>query len=66
VRRLNEHGQNVIESLTRSAEQALRDSCSKVFEGLAETMRSRTGSSQGFPGYAHASGRDASDVPPSQ
>jgi hypothetical protein len=39
VRRLNEHGQNVMESLMRSAEQALRESCSKVFEGLAETMR---------------------------
>jgi hypothetical protein len=41
VRRLNEHGQNSIESLLRSADQALRDSCSKVFEGLAEMLRER-------------------------
>jgi hypothetical protein len=39
VRRLNEHGQNVIESLMRSADQALRDSISKIFEGLATTLR---------------------------
>ena len=41
ARRLNEHGQNVIESLMRSADQALRDSCSRAFEGLAEMMRER-------------------------
>lgn len=39
VRRLNEHGQNVIESLMRSADQALRDSASKMFEGLASALR---------------------------
>jgi hypothetical protein len=39
VRRLNEHGQNVIESLMRSADQALRDSASKMFEGLAAALR---------------------------
>ncbi|HXA56014.1 MAG TPA: hypothetical protein VNU84_01175 [Candidatus Acidoferrum sp.] len=39
VRRLNEHGQNVIESLMRSADQSLRDSVSKIFEGLATTLR---------------------------
>lgn len=41
VRRLNEHGQNVIESLMRSADQALRDSCARFFDGLAETLRQR-------------------------
>ncbi|HTA51572.1 MAG TPA: hypothetical protein VK757_02235, partial [Candidatus Acidoferrum sp.] len=41
VRRLNEHGQNVIESLMRSADQALRDSCAKLFEGLSEIIRDR-------------------------
>ena len=66
VRRLNEHGQNVMESLMRSAEQALRESCSKVFEGLAETMRGRSGSNAGFPGYAQASGREVSENPPAQ
>jgi len=42
VRRINEHGQNVIESLMRSADQSLRDSCSKFFEGLAASLRERT------------------------
>jgi hypothetical protein len=41
VRRLNEHGQNVIESLMRSADQALRDSCAKLFDGLSEMIRDR-------------------------
>jgi hypothetical protein len=45
VRRLNEHGQNVIESLMRSADQALRDSCAKLFEGLSEIIRDRSASS---------------------
>jgi hypothetical protein len=47
VRRLSEHGQNVIESMLRSADQALRDSCSKVFEGLAEVLRERSVSAAG-------------------
>jgi hypothetical protein len=51
VRRLNEHGQNVIESLMRSADHALRDSCSKVFEGLSEMMRDRTTHSTGVAGF---------------
>jgi len=66
VRRLNEHGQNVIESLMRSAEQSLRDSCSKVFESLAETMRGRSASNAGFPGFAQASGREVTENPPAQ
>ena len=47
VRRLNEHGQNVIESLMRSSDQALRDSCSKVLEGLAATLRDRSANGAG-------------------
>ena len=39
VRKLNEHGQDVIDSLSRAAEQAVRSTCSKVFDGLAEAMR---------------------------
>jgi hypothetical protein len=39
VRRLNEHGQNVIESLMRSADHALRDSASRIFENLAAALR---------------------------
>jgi hypothetical protein len=38
-RQLYDHGQNVIESLMRSADQALRASCSKLFEGLSEILR---------------------------
>jgi hypothetical protein len=41
VRRLNEHGQNVIESLMRSADQTLRDSFAKIFDGMSETLRER-------------------------
>ena len=41
IRRLNEHGQNTIESLLRSSDQALRDSFSNVFNGLATMMRDR-------------------------
>jgi hypothetical protein len=42
MRRLNEHGQNGIEGLLRNADQALREAFSKVFEGLAESLRDRT------------------------
>jgi hypothetical protein len=52
VRRLSEHGQNTIESMLRSADQALRDSCSKVFEGLAELLRERSTSAAGASGVA--------------
>ncbi len=63
VRRLNEHGQNVIESLMRSADQALRDSCSKVFEGLSEMLRDRTANTAGIPGFTPAPGREAGETP---
>jgi hypothetical protein len=61
VRRLNEHGQNGIESLLRSADQALRDSCSKVFDGLAQMLRERAANGAGagnVAGFAQASNRD--------
>jgi SOS-response transcriptional repressor LexA len=54
MRRLNEHGQNGIESLLRNADQALRDSFAKVFEGLSDVLRERganaaaAGNVQGF------------------
>jgi hypothetical protein len=50
VRRLNEHGQNAIESMLRSADAALRESCSKVFDGLAEMLRERSASAAGMSG----------------
>jgi hypothetical protein len=51
VRRINEHGQNVIESLMRSADQSLRDSCSKFFEGLAASLRERSSFSAGATAF---------------
>jgi tetrahydromethanopterin S-methyltransferase subunit G len=62
VRRLNEHGQNVIESLMRSADQSLRDSCSKVFEGLAAMLRDRTNAG-GVVGFVPPPSRDAGESP---
>jgi hypothetical protein len=63
VRRLNEHGQNTIESLMRVTDQALRDSCSKVFENLAEMMRDRErGSSSSAAGaFVPLPGRESSE-----
>jgi hypothetical protein len=62
VRRLNEHGQNSIESLMRSADQALRDSCSKVFEGLAEMLRDRATNAAGVVGFTPSPVRDATEA----
>jgi hypothetical protein len=63
VRRLNEHGQNVIESLMRSADQALRESCAKVFDGLSEMMRERITNAAGVAGFVPPSGREGGDLP---
>jgi hypothetical protein len=63
VRRLNEHGQNVIESLMRSADQALRDSCAKVFDGLSEMMRDRATNAAGVAGFAPPPDRDSGEAP---
>jgi archaellum component FlaC len=54
VRRLNEHGQSTIESLMRVTDQALRESCSKVFESLAQMMRERNAASAAAGAYAPA------------
>jgi hypothetical protein len=68
VRRINEHGQNVIESLMRSADQSLRESCSKFFEGLAASLRERPTFSSGavfkpIPENAGAANDSASSAP---
>jgi hypothetical protein len=66
VRRLNEHGQNGIESLLRSADQALRDSCSKVFDGLAQMLRERASNVAGagnVAGFTQVSNRDTPEPP---
>jgi len=63
VRRLNEHGQNVIESLMRSADQALRDSCSKVFEGLSEMLRDRATNAAAPVGFTPAPAHESNETP---
>jgi hypothetical protein len=61
LRRLNEHGQNAVESLVRSADQAVRDSCSKVFEGLAEMFRDRSTNAAGAVGFIPPPGHEPAD-----
>jgi len=64
VRRLNEHGQNVIESLMRSTDQGLRDSCARFFDGIAETLRERSNGA-GLAASAYATpAREAAEAPP--
>ena len=63
VRRLNEHGQDTIESLIRSADQSLRESFSKVFEGLAETVRDRMTAAAGVAGFAPPANLEGSEPP---
>jgi hypothetical protein len=60
VRRLNEHGQAAVESLIRSADKSLRDSCSKVFEDLAEMLR-QTRSIADAVGFVPPSGYDVGE-----
>jgi hypothetical protein len=63
VRRLNEHGQNAIESLLRSAEQALRDSFSRVFEGLSTMLQERATNASGVATFPAAPVREAAEPP---
>jgi hypothetical protein len=61
--RLNEQGRDVIDSLIRSADQALRESCTRVFEGLTEILRGRIAGSSGVAGFAAQASRDTPDAP---
>ncbi len=63
VRKLNEHGQNAIESLIRSADQSLRDSCSKVFENLAAMLRDRAANAASVVGFTPSAGLDTPETP---
>lgn len=63
VRRLNEHGQNATESLLRSADQALRDSFSRIFEGLSAMLRERAINAVGAAAIPPVPGRDAAEPP---
>jgi hypothetical protein len=58
VRRLNEHGQGAVDSLIQSADKSLRDSCSKVFEELAQMLR-QTKSIAEAAGFAPPPGYDS-------
>ena len=64
VRRLNEHGQNAVETLIRSADQSLRDSCAKLFEGLSEMLRDRATNAAGVSGFTPAPTREIAESKP--
>jgi hypothetical protein len=61
VSELDVHGRDAIETLVRSADQAVRDSCSKLFEGFSELLRQRVGSP---PGGSGVPGGESSETPP--
>jgi len=61
VRRLNEHGQNLVESLMRSADDAVRESCAKLFDGLAEILREQASLSAKAGASGHG---EAAAAPP--
>ena len=61
VRRLNEHGQNVIESLMRSADQTLRDSFAKIFDGMSEMLRERASASASGAGFPPTPNRETGE-----
>ncbi len=60
MRRLNENGQSAVESLIHSADKSLRDSCSKVFEELAQMLR-QTKSMAEAAGFVPPPGYDSSE-----
>jgi DNA anti-recombination protein RmuC len=64
VRRLNEHGQDAVESLMRSADQSLRDSCAKLFEGLSEMLRDRATNAAGVSGFTPTPTREVAESKP--
>jgi hypothetical protein len=63
VHRLNERGQNTIESLTRSADQALRESCSKLFDRVAEILRNNATSAASVAGFKPTPSLDVAEAP---
>lgn len=64
VRRLNEHGQDATASLLRSVDQALRESCSRFFEGLSDIFQERTRNTPNIAGFTTGQGHDASAESP--
>jgi hypothetical protein len=64
VREFNAHGRDAIETLVRSADQAVRDSCSKLFEGFSELLRQRVGNPSGAGGLGVAPNDESAETPP--
>lgn len=64
VREFNVHGRDAIETLVRSADQAVRDSCSKLFEGFSELLRQRVGSPSGAGGSGTVPIDESAETPP--
>ncbi len=64
VREFNVHGQDAIETLVRSADQAVRDSCSKLFEGFSELLRQRVGNSPGPADFGAVPSDESAETPP--
>ena len=63
VRRLNEHGQDSIDSLVRSADQSLRDSCAKLFQGLSDMFRERPAAPASAVGFIPPAAHEAEEAP---
>ncbi len=63
VREFNVHGRDAIETLVRSADQAVRDSCSKLFEGFSELLRQRVGNSAGPAGFGVVPSEESAETP---
>lgn len=64
VREFNAHGRDAIETLVRSADQAVRDSCSKLFEGFSELLRQRVGNPPGAAGLGAVPKGEPGETPP--
>jgi hypothetical protein len=62
ARRLNEHGQGLIESLTRSTDEAVRESASRIFENLVNALRQPQAAAN--PPAPSESGTYSQDPPP--
>jgi hypothetical protein len=65
VRRLNEHGQTAIEALIHSADEAVRDSCAKLFQGLSQMLRDRPAHPGLALGFSPGSERHVEEPSPS-
>ena len=65
IRRLSEHGQTTIESLIHSADETVRESCAKLFQGLSQMLRDRPAHVDAPLGFPPRAESDAHEPPPS-